>query len=204
MDDAARKMLPAGAGGQAQRAAGRFAVAGIAGELATGYGITGWPDGFATEAARQCFNAWLAARGGAGNMEAGKIVETLRLVVERYGESRFTRWDAVEPKIDDHAPRTIDRLGFKRTIEKSGYGLDTSNHVTLYFLPEAWRTQVFKGHNIANVNKELIRRGILLAGNDGKGSQSVTLPSMGKKARAYIVDVDALMTDNPEVEALAA
>lgn len=203
VDDEARKMLPAGAGGQAQRAAGRFAVAGIAGELATGYGITGWPDGFATKAARECFSAWLAARGGAGNMEADKIIETLRLVVERYGESRFTRWDAVEPKIDDHAPRTIDRLGFKRTIEKSGYGLNASTHVTLYFLPEAWRTQVFKGHNIANVNKELIRRGILLAGNDGKGSQSVTLPSMGKKARAYIVDVDALMTDNPEAEAEA-
>lgn len=204
VDEAARKMLPAGAGGQAQRAAGRFAVAGIAGELATGYGITGWPDGFATEAARQCFNAWLVARGGAGNMEADKIVNTLRLVVERYGESRFTRWDAVEPKVDDHTPRTIDRLGFKRTIEKSGYGLNASTHVTLYFLSEAWSTQVFKGHNINNVNKELMRRGILLAGNDGKSSQSVTLPGMGKKARAYIVDVDALMSDSNESEALAA
>lgn len=204
VDKIARKIVPSNAGGQVQRVAQRFALVAVAGELATTYGITGWPDGFATTAAQVCFDAWLAARGGAGDMESNKIVETLRLVVERYGESRFTRWDAVEPKIDDHAPRTIDRLGFKRTIEKSGYGLDTSTHVTLYFLPEAWRTQVFKGHNIANVNKELMRRGILLAGNDGKSSQSVTLPSMGKKARAYIVDVDALMSDSNESEALAA
>lgn len=203
VDEATRKLLPASAGGQAQRAAGRFALAGVAGELATGYGITGWPDGFATKAANVCFDAWLAARGGAGNMEANKIVEALRRVYELHGESRFTRWDAVEAKTDDHAPRTINRLGFRRTIER-GYGPETTTHVTLYFLPATWRDEVFRGHNINSVNKELLRRGILIAGSDGRSAQSVTLPSMGKRARAYVVDVDALTSDSLESEALAA
>lgn len=203
VDKVARKIVPSNAGGQAQRVAQRFALVAVAGELATTYGITGWPDGFATTAAQVCFDAWLAARGGAGDMESNKIVEILQRVVESDGESRFTRWDKIEAKIDDHAPRTIKRLGFKRTLEK-GCGDALSTHETLYFLPALWGAEVFKGHNIANVNKELLRRGILLGGNDGKAARSLTVPSMGKKARVYVVDVDALMGDTQESEALAA
>src|SRR5690606_8358891 len=97
--------LPASASGQAQRAAARFGLAAAAGELATALGVTGWPDGTATHAAKVCLGAWLAERGGAGNLEGDAIVQRLRLTIERYGESRFTRWDSVAAKVDDHAPR---------------------------------------------------------------------------------------------------
>ena len=51
------KSLPVSASGQAHRAALRFGLAAAAGELATALGITGWPDGTATTAARVCLNA---------------------------------------------------------------------------------------------------------------------------------------------------
>ena len=191
--------LPASASGQAQRAATRFGFVAMIGELATGYGITGWPEGFAKQAARACLDAWLAERGGAGNLEGDAIVERLRLVIERYGESRFTRWESVAAKTDDHAPRTIDRLGFRRTTDHS-YGDALYTTVTYYFLSTAWRDEVFKGMNLRNVNRELAGRGIVVAGKDGKAAQSVALPGMGT-TRTYVVDASALMADRQEAEA---
>ena len=109
------KALPASASGQAHRAAARFGLAAAAGELATAMGITGWPDGTATIAARVCLSAWMNERGGTGNFEGDAILARLRQVIERFGESRFTRWESPAAKIDEHGPRTIDRLGFRKS-----------------------------------------------------------------------------------------
>ena len=193
------KSLPASASGQAHRAALRFGLAAAAGELATALGITGWPDGTATTAARICLNAWLNERGGAGNYEGDAIVARLRQVIERFGESRFTRWESAAAKIDEHGPRTIDRLGFRKSLERgSGDEAHTTN--TYYVLPEAWRSEVFKGMNINAVNKELLRRGVLEPGSDGKASSLVRLPGLGPQ-RCYIVNT---IPGTDESEARAA
>lgn len=199
LEQFAREALPATASGQAHRAATRFGLAAVAGELATSFGITGWPDGTATAAARACLDAWLAERGGAGNHEGDAIVARLRLVIERFGESRFTRWESIAAKVDDHAPRTGDRLGFRRTMEH-GMGDALYTTVTFYFLSTAWREEVFKGMNTRNVNKELIARGILLPGNDGKAAQVTALPGMGS-TRAYVVSNAALFSEAEAIEA---
>jgi uncharacterized protein (DUF927 family) len=198
----AAEALPASASGQAHRAAARFGLVAAAGELATALGVTGWPDGTSTTAAKACFAAWLAERGGGGNLEGDAIITRLRMVVERYGESRFTRWDGIAAKTDDHAPRTTDRLGFRRTLDH-GYGDVLTTSVTFYFFPTAWRDDVFKGMNLRTVNRELIARGILLAGGDGKAAQAVTLPGM-PKGRAYVVNASALLDDQSEPLATAA
>ncbi|MGU0835133.1 DUF927 domain-containing protein [Pseudomonas aeruginosa] len=191
--------LPAGASGQAHRAATRFGLAAAAGELATALGVTGWPDGTATTAARVCLSAWLAERGGAGNLESDAIVARLRLVVERDGEARFTRWDAVAAKTDDHAPRTANRLGFRRTMEH-GLGDALYTTVTYYFLTTAWRDEVFKGMSLVSVNRELIARGILLPDPKGKAAQVTALPGMGS-TRTYVVSNAALFSEDAATEA---
>jgi uncharacterized protein (DUF927 family) len=177
--------LPATASGQAQRAALRFGLAAAAGELATAFGVTGWPDGIATTAARVCLHGWLAERGGAGNLEGEAIMARLRQVIERFGESRFTRWESTAAKIDEHGPRTIDRLGFRKTMEH-GMGDTLHTTITYYVLPEAWRSEVFRGLNLTAVNRELIQRGVLQPAKDGKASCSVRLPGMGVQ-RCYVV-----------------
>ncbi|PAM35248.1 hypothetical protein CEJ63_26855, partial [Acinetobacter baumannii] len=83
-----------------------------------------------------------------------------RQVIERFGESRFTWWESAAAKIDEHGPRTIDRLGFRKTLEH-GMGDDMHTTNTYYVLPEAWRAEIFKGMNISAVNKELLQRGVL-------------------------------------------
>lgn len=190
------QVLPASASGQAQRAAARFGLAAAAGELATALGVTGWPDGTATHAAKVCLGSWLAERGGAGNLEGEAIVQRLRMIIERYGEGRFTRWDNVAAKVDEHAPRTVDRLGFRRTINH-GYGDVLYTTTTYYFLPTAWRDEVFKGMNLRNVNRVLVEREILQPCKDGKAAQSIAMPGMSK-GRAYVVDATKLFTDDPE------
>ncbi|WP_445571331.1 DUF927 domain-containing protein [Pseudomonas sp. E102] len=179
------KALPASASGQAHRAAARFGLAAAAGELATALGITGWPDGTATTAARVCLSAWLNERGGAGNLEGDAILARLRQIIERFGESRFTRWETAAAKIDEHGPRTIDRLGFRKTLE---HGMGDTMHTThtYYVLPEAWRSEIFRGMNINAVNKELLHRGVLEPGSDGKASNLVRFPGLGPQ-RCYIV-----------------
>ena len=179
------KALPATASGQAHRAATRFGLAAAAGELATSMGITGWPDGTATTAARVCLSAWLNERGGAGNFEGDAILARLRQVIERFGESRFTRWESAAAKIDEHGPRTIDRLGFRKSLEH-GMGDTLHTTTTYYVLPEAWRSEIFKGMNINAVNKELLRRGVLEPGTEGKASTAVRLPGLGLQ-RCYVV-----------------
>ncbi len=179
------KSLPASASGQAHRAAARFGIAAAAGELATAMGITGWPDGTATTAARVCLNAWMNERGGAGNFEGDAILARLRQVIERFGESRFTRWESAAAKVDEHGPRTIDRLGFRKSLE---HGLGDMLHTTTtyYVLPEAWRSEIFRGMNVNAVNKELLQRGVLEPGKDGKASTAVRLPGLGLQ-RCYVI-----------------
>ncbi|MCF9019980.1 DUF927 domain-containing protein [Pseudomonas syringae] len=188
------KSLPASASGQAYRAAARFGLAAAAGELATAMGITGWPDGTATTAARVCLNAWMNERGGAGNFEGDAILARLRQVIERFGESRFTRWESAAAKVDEHGPRTIDRLGFRKTMEHGlGDALHTTN--TYYVLPESWRSEIFRGMNINAVNKELLQRGVIEPGNDGKASTLVRLPGLGTQ-RCYVVKTIPGLTES--------
>ena len=70
--------------GQAHRVCKRFALVAIAGELATQAGLTGWEAGEATEAAKRCFNSWLAGFGR-GNREQKQILNTVRAFIERNG-----------------------------------------------------------------------------------------------------------------------
>ncbi|MBV1806425.1 DUF927 domain-containing protein [Pseudomonas viridiflava] len=193
------KSLPASASGQAHRAAARFGLAAAAGELATAMGITGWPDGTATTAARVCLNAWMNERGGSGNLEGEAIMARLRQVIERFGESRFTRWESTAAKVDEHGPRTIDRLGFRKSLEH-GLGDQLHTTTTYYVLPEAWRTEIFRGMSVNAANKELIQRGVLEPGKDGKASTAVRLPGLGLQ-RCYVI---VSVPENDELKIQAA
>ena len=94
--------------GQDRRAAGRFALLALAGELATEYGLTGWPEGAALEAAAECSKAWRAARGR-GNDERKQILDRVADFIERHGDSRFSCADANDPDA-----KTINRAGWWR------------------------------------------------------------------------------------------
>lgn len=92
-----------GGEGQDKRAAGRFALIGLAGELATEYGLTGWREGEAIHAAAEGFKLWRSMRGK-GNDERRQIAERVSGFIERHGDGRFSDADASgEAQVRDRA-----------------------------------------------------------------------------------------------------
>ncbi len=83
------------AGEQAKRVARRFGLLAAAGELATRWELTGWPDGEAIRGCADCFGAWLE-NFGAGNHEERVIEERAQGFFQRHGASRFQ--DAAKPE----------------------------------------------------------------------------------------------------------
>jgi hypothetical protein len=94
-----------GGEGQEKRAAARFALIALAGELATEYGITGWPEGAAIEAAAAGFEAWRAERGH-GTTNGGKYV------------SRF--WHSYSVMVTPGFPMRMQRAKFRFATERVG------------------------------------------------------------------------------------
>ena len=96
-----------GGEGQDKRAAARFALAALAGEVATEYGLTDWQRGAATVAAAEGFKIWRSMRGK-GNDERRQILEKVSDFIEKHGDARFSN-DEIEP-----ATVTRDRAGWWR------------------------------------------------------------------------------------------
>ncbi len=172
--------MPPEATGEVKRAAERFAVIAAAGELATGWGITGWSTGEATEAAQRCFLDWLKRRGttGASDVEAG--FRQVRAFIAANGSSRFQPIGNSARTTGDNAsiPVVRDRVGFWR------HHIDTEETEYLIF-PDTFKDQVCKGQSSRSVLQELDKRGFLV--RDGQNMTiKARLPEVGS-ARVYCI-----------------
>ena len=74
---------------QEQRAAKRFALTALAGELATEYGVTGWQAGQALQGVYDCFKVWHQHNGG-GDFEERQVLRSVKDFMDRFADSRFT------------------------------------------------------------------------------------------------------------------
>ena len=106
---------PEKAHSQIQRAAERFGVISVAGELGIEYGILPWEAGASESAAAWAFKQWLERRGP-GSFEERQAISAVRSMIERYGISRFDPLVTVEGEfpladLDRHAPV---RYGYRR------------------------------------------------------------------------------------------
>ncbi len=173
--EGARKFVadnaPAAAGGQVLRVAQRFGLVAVAGELATGYGLTGWPEGEATQAASRCFDAWLDSFGGAGNREDRTLLAQVRRFFEAHGSSRFEEVGAPYDR------RVINRAGFYRP----GLG-DTREYLVL---PEAFKSDVCAGCDPKAAEALLLAEGWIVPGRDGRPTQKPRVPGIGTP-RVYV------------------
>ncbi|MGH8729784.1 MAG: DUF927 domain-containing protein, partial [Burkholderiales bacterium] len=178
-----RQYLTGSASGQAQRVAARFALVGLAGELATDYGVTAWARGDALSAAGVCFRAWLESRGGEGNQEERAMLAQVREFFERHGEARFADWERTA-MTDDHAPRVINKAGFRKH--------DGAEDKTEWFVyPNVFKTEVCKGFDPRAVSRLLLARGFLNPADKDHAARSLKLPGEGQR-RVYHV-LPALM-----------
>ncbi len=140
--------LPAGATGQAQRLGKRFALVAAAGELATAWGITGWPAGEAIRAAGACLAACLDRRGGTGAGEDAQALAQVAHFLELHGSSRFA-------DLAGDADRIVsNRAGYRRK--------DAEGRTEFLILPEVFKCEVCAGLDYRAVAKLLRERGRLV------------------------------------------
>lgn len=138
-------------GGQVWRVCERIGFIGVAGEVATANGITGWTAGAALETAGTCFDQWLSERGGAGNGEGGAMLEAVRSFIAKHEESRFTDLDVTDPANPHRI--TINRAGWRRSDGAGGreYLID----------PAIFKAELCQGFDALAVAKELVKAGHL-------------------------------------------
>lgn len=195
----AAQFVPAGASGQVERVGARFALVGAAGELATTAGLTGWPAGESERAARACFNAWLAARGGAGNGEVVAMLRQVRRFLETHGEGRFAMWHR---SADDHAPKTLQRAGVRRMLSADGTPIKSNPEhqrefgermpaslgegvsFEYFVLAETFKTEVCQGFDREAVCRVLLDAGCLVPDKDRTFDCKPRLPGVGP-SRCY-------------------
>lgn len=207
----AASMIPKDASGQVERVGARFALVGAAGEIATAAGLTGWPVGESERAARACFNAWLAARGGNGNGEIVAMLRQVRRFLETHGESRFALWHR---QGDDHNSKTLQRAGFRRVFSVEGdpfkdigasnqglepsmsYVLDQGGTVHYYVLPECFRTEICSGFDYKAVARVLVDSGCLKVDKGRAFDAKHRLPGMGKNpVSCYVITPEIFALD---------
>ena len=170
--------------GQARRVAGRFALVGAAGELATKWGITGWQPGEALQAGRTCFDAWLSRRGGQGNQEERAMLSQIREFLRRKGESAFTDWDRPANDTDKHAPGKPDRAGYRRACLDSE-GNDTQE---FFVFNEAFRGVICKGYDPGAVGRLLVAKGFCRKGSEA-GREWLVKEALPTEGRARVVHI---------------
>lgn len=193
-DRLARQIVPEAASGQVERVGARFALVGAAGELATSAGLTGWPRGEAERAARECFNAWLAARGGIGNGEVSAMLRQVRRFLEAHGEGRFTWWHRAA---DDHSAKTLNRAGLRRMLNDRGDPIKTnSQHLSEYgdkmpatlgenvsieyfVLSEVFKSEMCQGFDPQAVARVLFEYECLTVKEAGRYNVTERLPGVG-------------------------
>lgn len=180
--------------GQVYRAALRFALIAAAGEIATVWGITGWASGEAINAADTCFKAWLTQRGGAGNSEERAMLAQVQRFFEMHGESRFSDWERPASDTSQHAPKTLNKAGYRKhfdakdaegntiyTGENYSDGDEKKARDTEYFVyPETFRSEVCAGYDYKTIQKLLDKQGALLRPSSSKAyTRNERLPAEG-------------------------
>lgn len=115
---------------QAARAASRFAVYAMAGELAIEAGILHWQQGSALDACKVMFDEWNAMRGGNAT-EHGQILQNVHDYILKFGDTKFTDKGKPEekPRSDrsgwfHHAPKGTVYLFTSAAIKEAGGNYD--------------------------------------------------------------------------------
>jgi uncharacterized protein (DUF927 family) len=158
--------VPAGADGQIERVAQRFALVAVGGEFAQRHGILPWDRGEAIKAAGQCFAGWLEARGGHDAAETRDGIEQVRAFLHANGMARFI------PAWEDSPSRTPIR-------DVAGYRQQVGDGWDFYVTPTAWK-EVCAGFDPRRTAAVFKQRGYIDAGDGGHLAKTIRVPDHGK------------------------
>jgi len=180
--DFVSKYVPQAASREVFRAAYRFALIALAGELASEAEITGWRQDEATNAAAVCLRSWINHRGTAGGVDAEAAIRQVRRFLEANGNSRFQNINGT-----DTQPVVGERAGFRR---------QKSDGPEFLILQEIFKSEVCSGYDYRQVRKVLEERGYLAREVPHWTVKPGQLPGMPLNARVY--RIRAAILEDPE------
>jgi putative DNA primase/helicase len=163
--------------GQHKRAAARLALIALAGELATEYGITGWQEGEAIEAAQDALECWQDLRGS-GPSERGQVLAQMVSFIDRHGDARFSDADS-----DDGRP----------VHNRAGWWRDGSGGRQYLFNADGMR-EALKSFDFSRALDILRAAKVLTDGGSGKQSKAHRIG--GRTVRLYTIDAGQLGADD--------
>ncbi len=159
--------------GQESRAAERFALVAMAGELAISFGILPVPAGAVRNAMLELFEVWRAGRGQ-GPSEDRQILRAIADFIARHGDTRFSSADDPEGEARDRA----------------GYWEDSPTG-RLYLFNRPGLEEAAKGYDLGRVVLALESVGAIAKREPGRAQASKRLPS-GRKEKLYWIDAARL------------
>lgn len=159
--------------GQESRAAERFALVTMAGELAISFGILPLPTGAARDAMLGLFEVWRAGRGQ-GPSEDRQILRAIADFIARHGDTRFSSADDPEGEARDRA----------------GYWEDSPTG-RLYLFNRPGLEEAAKGYDLGRVVLALESVGAIAKREPGRAQATKRLPS-GRKEKLYWIDAARL------------
>lgn len=162
--------------GQEARAAARFTLCALAGEMAITAGILPWPQGDALAAVRAMFEAWAEYRGR-GQSEDVKILRAVAGFIARHA-SRFEG-------TGQHGETVNNRAGW--------WKLDSNGGRLYWFLQEAL-CEAASGYDLKRIAASLDDAGAIADRDiDGRRRFTKRVSVNGEKHRVYVISQSALL-----------
>jgi putative DNA primase/helicase len=162
-----------------------FALAALAGELASEWGITGWESGTAISGVIKIFEKWKEGQHGeAKAREYTQILSRIRDFIDRHGDSRFSDIDWTEPvpnKFNQGPPSVRDRAGYWKNTE---YG-------KLYLFSPAGLQEAGGDFEMSRILKALKEAGAFVKTGADKKAITTRVPG-GGTAGLYWIDPEKL------------
>lgn len=149
--------------GQESRAAERFALVAMAGELAISFGILPLPAGTARDAMLELFEVWRAGRGE-GPSEDRQILRSIADFIARHGGSRFQSAAAGSESVRDRA----------------GLWEDAADGGRVYLFNRSGLEEAANGYDLGRVVLALDSAGAIAKREHGKHQAQKRLPEGGK------------------------
>lgn len=152
------------------RAVGTFALIGMAGELATEYGLTGWKEGDAINAAINAFQTWRQFRG-TGKTEDRQILQAVRDFILQHGDTRFS-------KLGDLSSENLIR-------NRAGWWKEPDNLGRVYLFNSPALRDVVPGFEIIKISEALQKAGWITEHDKDKRSKKTAVN--GSKINLYYI-----------------
>lgn len=155
--------------GQEGRAAERFALVALAGELAIKYGLLPLPAGHVRAAMLELFDVWRAGRGE-GPSENRQILKSIADFIARHGDTRFS-------SVTDPHGEARDRAGYWEDAPSG----------RLFLFNRPGLEEAAKGYDLVRVVVALDSVGAIAKRDTGKHQALKRLPD-GSRQKLYFVD----------------